>query len=328
MAAVAGIVPLPAMAEAWSRRSLELVESVGKPYDVAFVLQRVCSYRLWIGEWDVAEAGFDRLTQIAKGVGDQRLLGDAMTCRALAASFRGQHGRLMGMLDEMEAWAQRSGDAQLAGGTPIARAHLMTRMGFPEAGITLCREVQPGIDAADVSHELVRCYGVLALALVRAGDTTLAREAADRALRVLSATRPVAYWTFDGIAAVTEAAVSLWESSRTLADEERAHKACQAARAFASIFPIGRPFSLLWEGLSAQLSDHPRRARRAWDRCIAEADRLGMPYERGRAYFEIGRHLRLGDPTRQRWLSRAEAIFAELGAEHDRSRALAEIRRG
>ena len=38
MAAVAGIIPLHPMAEAWSRRALELVEAVGKPYDVAFVL--------------------------------------------------------------------------------------------------------------------------------------------------------------------------------------------------------------------------------------------------------------------------------------------------
>ncbi len=328
MAAVAGIVPLHSMAEAWSRRAMELVESVGKPYDVAFVLQRVCSYRLWMGEWGVAERGFERLTEIARGVGDQRLLGDAMSCRALAALFRGQHGRVMSILDEIDAWQRRSGDAQLAGGAPIARALMMIRMGFPAAGITLCREVQPAIDAADVSHEVVRCHGVLALAHLRAGDLQPAREAADRALRVLSATRPVAYWTFDGVAATAEAALSLSETSRTVADQERARKACQAARAFAAIFPIGRPFAWLWDGIAAQLADDPRRARRTWDRAIAASEKLGMPYERGRAHLDIGRHLRRGDPQRQRSLSRAEAIFADLGADHDRSRALAAIREG
>jgi serine/threonine protein kinase/tetratricopeptide (TPR) repeat protein len=328
MAAVAGIVPLHPMAEAWSRRALELVESVGKPYDVAFVLQRVCSYRLWMGEWAVAEAGFERLTAIAKGVGDQRLLGDAMSCRGLAAFFQGQHGRVLEILDEVEAWQRRSGDAQLASGAPIARAALLIRKGHPAAGIAICRAVQPAIDAADVSHEVIRCHGVLALAHLRAGDLGGAREASDRALGVLSATRPVAYWTFDGTAATAEATLALWESSGAGADRDRARQACQAARTFATIFPIGRPFSLLWDGLAAQLAGSPRWARRAWNRAIAEAERLGMPYERGRAYLEIGRHLRRGDPERQRALSRAEAIFADLGADHDRSRALAEIRGG
>ena len=60
MAAVAAIVPLHSMARAWSRRALDLVETVGKPYDVAFVIQRVSSYRLWMGEWEAAEAGLRR----------------------------------------------------------------------------------------------------------------------------------------------------------------------------------------------------------------------------------------------------------------------------
>ena len=59
----------------------------------------------------------------------------------------------------------------------------------PAAGIALCREVQPGIDAADVSHEVIRCYGVLALAHLRAGDLGSARQAVGRALRVLSNVR-------------------------------------------------------------------------------------------------------------------------------------------
>src|SRR5262249_54530119 len=107
-----------------------------------------------------------------------------------------------------------------------------------------------------------------------------------------------------------------------------ARQACQAARAYASVFPIGRPFASLWEGLLAQLSGHPAKARRAWNRAIAEAQQLDMPYERGRAFFEIGRHLRREDAERSRFLGRAEGIFADLGGVLDRSRALGQIRGG
>jgi hypothetical protein len=53
-----------------------------------------------------------------------------------------------------------------------------------------------------------------------------------------------------------------------------------------------------------------------------------MPYERGRALFEIGRHLPRGDAERLRLLGQAELLLAGAGAEHDRARTLAEIRAG
>jgi serine/threonine protein kinase len=326
MAPVAGILPLHSMAQAWSRRALQLVEAAGKPYDLAFVIMKVSAYQLWVGELTRAEASLRRVHDIATRLGDQWLGADATACLLLATLFRGRLDRLLQQLDALspvELQAQT-----LALGAPILRAAMLIRKGDPATAIALCRGVQPAIDAAGVSHDVSRCHGVLALAHLRVGDDDGAREATDRALRVLGSTRPVAFWTLDGVAGTAEAALSLWESSRTAADGARAQKACKAARAYASIFPIGQPFAFLWEGLFAQLSGRPIRARRAWDRAVAEAERLGMPYERGRALFEIGRHLRPDHPERLRTLVKAEAIFADLGADVDRSRALAEIRRG
>jgi len=266
MAAVAGIVPLHAMARAWSERAFELVDGVGTPYDLAFVLQRVSSYRLWMGEWDIAEAAFRRVVEISGRLGDQRLLADAMSCLGLGCFFRGQHARTLATIAEIEIWQRRADDAQIAGGAPSLAAATLIRQGDPETAIELCRSVQAAIDAANVSHEVVRCHGVLALAHLRAGGYGGAREAIDRALGVLSTTRPVAYWTFDGVAAAAEASVALWESSGTSADEKRARRCLVTARAFAAIFPIGEPFAALWEGLFHQLEGHPVKARRAWDR--------------------------------------------------------------
>ncbi len=325
MAAVAGVIPLHPMAEAWSKRALALVESVGKPYDVAFVLGRVSSYRLWLGQWDIAMAGFERMVASAERVCDQRLLSEAKSCLSFGLTYQGRFAAAAARLAADHVWMVRTGDAELLAGEGVLLAGVELRLGDGARALARCREAQPMIDAAAVSHGIIRCYGVLALAELHAGSLDRSREAADRALAALEATRPVAYWTFDGLAAVAEAALSLWETSGSTADAERARKACKAARAYARVFPIGQPIALLWEGLHAQLEGDPGRARKLWERCIAEAEGLRMPYERGRALLEIGRHLAPGDPLGRRHLARAAAIFAELHAAHDQARAEAEL---
>ena len=326
MAAVAGVVPLHSMAEAWSRRAVDLVESVGKPYDVAFVLQRVSSYRLWMGEWAVAEAGFQRETDIARRVGDQRMLGDAMMCLVFAGTYRARFARVVEMFHELDVWMRRTQDAQLLCGGRVADANARLRLGKTAEALALCCEAQPLADAGAASHDVIRCHGVLALCAVRAGDARLARQAAERALTVIQATRPVAYWTHDGITAVAEAALTLWEQSMSGPPEERAalarlaERACRGADAYAAVFPIGKPFALLWGGLSAHLAGHAEKAQKTWERCLVEAARLGMPYEQARAHLELGRHLPAGDPARRAHLLQASAIFAEVGAAPDRAR--------
>jgi serine/threonine protein kinase len=328
MAPVAGIVPLHAMARAWSRRAFELVEQVGKPYDVGFVLQRISAYRLWMGEWDLVAAGIAREKAIAREVGDVRLLGDALSIQAFSLLYQGRFTSARAHLAELDAWMRHTGNAELVAGALVHEAMVELRCGGVQRALAVCREAQPQIEAMGVSHGLIRHHGVWALAHLAAGDRESARDAADRAVRMLAVTRPVAFWTLDGVAATAETALALWESSGDPGDARRAKQACDAARAYAQIFPIGRPFALLWEGLSAQLAGEPRRARLSWERCVAESERLGMPYERARAFREIGRRLPHGDPERRRLLGRAEAIFGDLGAQRDQRSALDDLRGG
>jgi serine/threonine protein kinase/tetratricopeptide (TPR) repeat protein len=327
MAAVAGIIPLHPMAEAWSRRAIELVEAVGKPYDVAFVLQRVGSYRLWMARWSEAEGAFARDVEIARRVGDQRLFGDGMSCLILASIYQGRFVHAEEMFTEITPFMHRTEDPQLLCGGRILGAGIKLRRGKDAEALALSLDAQPLVDTTGASHDVLRGYAMLALGRLRAGEPALARAAAEKALGVIRATRPVAYWTYDGIAAVTEVLVSLWEADRRGPPEEiapiaqRAREACEGARAFAKVFPIGEPCALLWAGTQARLSGEAAKAEKAWARAIARAEALGMPYERGRAYLERGRHRSPSDPRRREDLGRAADIFAGLGAEHDRARA-------
>ncbi|MFT3773867.1 MAG: AAA family ATPase [Minicystis sp.] len=327
MAAVAGVIPLHAMADAWSKRALELVDGVGTPYDIAFVLQRVCSYRLWMAEWRDAEEGFRRELEIARCVGDHRLLADAMMCTIFAATYLGRFRRAEEHFRELNVWVRKTGDAQILCGGRIAEATVKMRLGKTAEAIALCQEVRPLADASAASHDDVRCYGVLGLASWQAGDAQTARDSVERVVPIILATRPVAYWTHDGIAAVAEAALSMWEAATLAPPHERAalqklaQQSVRGAEAFAKVFPIGGPFALLWRGWEQHLSGRPDRARRTWERCRSEAARLGLPYEEGRALLELGRRLPIGHPERRDLLSRAISIFIELGTAPDRRRA-------
>lgn len=331
MAAVAGVIPLHPMAEAWSRRALSLADGVGTPYDVAFVLQRVSSYRLWMGEWKVAEEGFAREVRIAREVGDQRLLSDAMLCTVLAATFQGQFRRVVELLRDLDVWARQTDDAQILCGGRIAQANANLRLGDVAEAVKLCEEARPLADASAAVHDDIRCYGVLALAAHRAGQDELAREALDRVLPVIQATRPVAYWTQDGIAAAADAALLRLEDAQRSppsargAAEQAALSAVRGVEAFAKIFPIGKPFALLSRGTLDHLMGRVERATRAWERCLAEAARLGTPYEEGRAHLELGRHLPPRHPERRGHLMRAVAVFTDLGTTPDLARAEAAL---
>ena len=103
--------------------------------------------------------------------------------------------------------------------------------------------------------------------------------------------------------------------------------ACRNLRRFAKRFPLGRPHAYVWSGLLASLQDSPRTALRQWDRAIAAAEALRMPYERGRAHLEIGRHLDLESSERRYHLHRAADVFEKLGAASNLARVRAELQR-
>jgi hypothetical protein len=92
-------------------------------------------------------------------------------------------------------------------------------------------------------------------------------------------------------------------------------------RAFARVFPIGRPRLWLLLGLSEWLSGDSKKARAAWGKSRLCAETLGMRYELGRTHLEIGRHLDPGDPDRPAHLEKAARIFKETGAALERSQA-------
>jgi len=177
--------------------------------------------------------------------------------------------------------------------------------------------------------EAVWRFGMLALTLLRAGDPAGAGDAAMRALRHLRATAPVVYYMQAGTAATAEVLLALRESQRdrrgvhAQSVTRSARQACHSLRRFAGVFPLGRPHAQLWSGLEAWLDGRPRRAMRLWQRALALSVTMRTPYEEASAHLEIGRHLPVENPERDRHLHAAVAAFERIGCAADAVRARA-----
>jgi hypothetical protein len=124
------------------------------------------------------------------------------------------------------------------------------------------------------------------------------------------------YW-LDLYATTAEAAIALWHASRQRGPDEQATaraaagQAMRSLRRYAHVFPIGRPRALLCQGLLAWVQGRPVRARKAWRRSLAAAERLGMRYDQLLAHQQLSRH---GDPSeRDEHLARAHQLFTQLG---------------
>jgi tetratricopeptide (TPR) repeat protein len=103
---------------------------------------------------------------------------------------------------------------------------------------------------------------------------------------------------------------------------QKANRACQAALKQVKAFRPGAPEAMLLRGRYEGLRGKPEAARQWWNKSLAEAERIGMRYEAGMTHLEIGQ--RQGERAH---LEKAEAIFAEIGAELDLAKARELLRR-
>ena len=67
-------------------------------------------------------------------------------------------------------------------------------------------------------------------------------------------------------------------------------------------------------GWTHWLAGSPRKAQRAWRKALKLAQKMSMAYEEGLIHYEIGRHLPVNQPEREKHLATAREIFDQLGA--------------
>jgi tetratricopeptide (TPR) repeat protein len=97
---------------------------------------------------------------------------------------------------------------------------------------------------------------------------------------------------------------------------KKARRACRAALKEGKAYRPGLPEAMMLQGRYEWLRGKPATVQEWWQHSLALAEEMGQRYDLGMTLTEMGR--RLGERAH---LERAEAIFAEIGAEWDLARA-------
>ncbi len=200
----------------------------------------------------------------------------------------------------------------------------LIRLGKTDDALALLQKAEPFLTAVGDRLQVINHNGMVGMAHLQQGNFELARQAADSVASLLAHASPTICTEFDGYAGLAEVYLGLLEAEEksqipSEASKSQARQACRALSQFARVFPMAQPRAALLQGLVEWLDGKPQSAHTVWRKSLAAAEQMAMPYEAGRAHYEIGRHLPAGDPNRKLHLTRAREIFSELGAGYDLS---------
>ncbi len=334
MATVLNAIPgLQPVVDAWRERALSIASREGGLDTLIYVLIRGCICGIGRARWREAEAWAEQGRALASTARDLRQF--EQSCLMLTNALYHQGGFLRGveLSHEIEHSARGRNAAQSLYWGPMMRGRSFVRLGRTAEAIRELERILPWYEAHAYAGEKTMLYGALALALIHGGERERALELAAKSLTLMRSMKPVNALMSVGIGMIAEVYLAEWE--RALAGpsamarelERAAAVSCKTLRAFARLFPVVEPFSLLCDGQQAFLSGRREAALRAWQRSAERAVELAMPYEEGRARLELGRHLASEAPARQALLLRARDIFQRLEAAVDLARTESELAR-
>lgn len=279
-------------------------------------------YHISLGQWTQAQAALEQGQALYVQLGDQRSWGDSQMMLGWIAYFQGNFSLGLKLFADLYPQASDSNNIEQQGWALNGQALNLLRWGRTDETVALLESATPlfkqmvTASAGQFIH-----YGLLAKAYLRQGQVQLAGQAAETVARLMAQTTFNVAFDGEAYTGAAEVYLALWESSRDLAAAKAlaksARQACKALRRFADRFPIGRPSAWLWQGKYDWLNHQPRQAYQAWQKSLAQAQKLAMPYDEGLAHYEIGQHLPTDDPSRPDHLCRARDIFHQLEAAYD-----------
>jgi tetratricopeptide (TPR) repeat protein len=318
MGYTAGAIPVHALARDFLRRAQAALNIQDHPPSRALTLLFVGAYNIGIGKWTECERAYQQALEIFDRLGDGRNWAFSFAGLGFSAYFQGQFARCLNRGAELYKTAQASNNYEHQMWGLNFQATCLLKQGQTSQAAALLEKASPLLaDITDSRLTELYYWGASAVTHLKHGHWKHAQDAAATCARLL-ALAPIPYFSsLEGYSDVAEVYLTLWEKEKSQVlyvkphMEMNAKQACRALHLFARIYPIAKPRSLVWQGLCDWLDGKPGRARRAWQKSLAAAQKLAMPYDEAMAYYEIGRHATGGE--REENLARAGDIFDRLG---------------
>jgi DNA-binding SARP family transcriptional activator/predicted ATPase len=328
-------IPLPGLAKFYGELAQQGAHRVNQLSTRAYVLEVIGLYNMGIGQWTEAVEALECSVELLARLELRRWQEEARLLLALVAYQQGQFSQSMQHFAAALASARQRDDPLAQFWALLGQAECALRLGGIHAdNVMFFLEDAKALPEKYLGKpEVIRLNGVLAVVYLHQGHHSQAWQAAQKTARMIKQSSFWMFWSIEGYAGPAEVFLSLWEGSArdNLMPVERkvlaqsAQGACKVLHRFAKIFAPGQPRAWLYQGLYHWLEAKPAKAHQCWRKSLSTAEQLEMPYEQGRAHYEIGRHLALDDPARQEHLTCAYEMFARLEAATDLSRVQDEL---
>ncbi len=279
MASTMGVVSLHRAADSYRRHALALEPQIEDLPARAWARVTLSTLSVWTANWDGAEQEIGEALEIYSQLGDWRRWGVAAWLLPQVAQSRGQLERARDLWHELHAVAERSQDTRHeVRGRGGQYFNFLTLDQADEA--LACLNGMAAIMAGNPEMLPVEerlWYAAQAAWAARQGEWGRAREMADETLAAIGRAR-FKFDLLEVFATPAEVYLALWE--RGEADKASADKALKPLSGFARTYAFARPRALRLRGQFAHLQGNPRRAAELWQKSLAQADALAMPYER------------------------------------------------
>ncbi len=323
LAVTAGLVGANGLAEAYLDRATSTATQVGE--QTATAMAHVWAAVHWIGrgEWRRARDRIDVALPVLNALGDRRHWTETACGLSTIEHYEGRFEERLLLGAEVSARGRDTRDIQSQAWGMLDRIESLLPLGRHREAIELLEEVM-GMVASIPRTDQLWAHGLAAVAFLRAGDPSRARTEAAQTRELMKVVPPTGFYVMEGYAGATETYLALAEHASGAQREDAwagAIAGVAQLRLFSRAMPLCVPRHQLCNGLVLWGRGHHRRALRAWREAIAAAERIGMPYEAAKARYELGRHLRRGDPARRDTLQQARDAFDRLHATYDAGRA-------
>lgn len=307
-------------ADAYLQRALDAAHRANALAALTYVLLVKSTYETGIGHWTEARASIDQLIEHGRRLGAPRRYNDGLQLLTIWLYSQAQFSDCLAVAGELLTLASRLDDRRFQGYALYAQAYSHFYLGDMDQAAGLLEQLERLLAAeGGVADKQLRLnvHGLAALLHLRQARQEPALQAAAQADRLAQGAFQDSYFTLPGYTGAAETYLTLWEAGYEWPKQkQRARQAVKAFTSFARTFPIGRPGAGLYTGRYEWLRGRPKRARRAWDKALAAAEQLAMPYETARLHCEISRRFPT-DPNAPAHLHHAREIFTRLGTPHE-----------
>ncbi len=342
MSVIAGLIRLHSLADTYASLAQDTAQAVGQLSLQVYVLSRVSLYRTGVGRWQEAETDLNRVLEISERLGDHVSWIGGAAVLFLVNAYRGRIAPNVSLAAETCARARRIGNGAFEVWGLNALASSCILLGQTDEASRAAEAALALVSAAKGTDRVARlsAYGALARIRLYQGDLARVEQTIADLAPMVAESSPTAHGAFSGYDGLAEATLAVWaaetlagagerkSASRLRELELKARQACLALRRYARVFPVARPRALLRQGMYEWLAAKPARAHQTWQKALAQAEKLDMPYDQGLAHCTIGQHLKADDPARAQHLNRAGGIFADLGSAYDLARVQAVLDNG